>query len=95
MQLTVAHALSSPLTPPPPNTHHHTAGQVRLAVAGAFHTQYMAPAAERLQQALAATTIVAPRIPVISNVDAAPHSDPETIKAILVQQVCMCAGVQE
>jgi len=60
---------------------------VRLAVAGAFHTSYMAPAAEKLQEALAATTIVTPRIPVISNVDAQPHSDPETIKAILAKQL--------
>ncbi|KAF8070879.1 hypothetical protein HT031_000960 [Scenedesmus sp. PABB004] len=60
---------------------------VRLAVAGAFHTQYMAPAAEKLQAALAATAITAPRIPVISNVDAQPHSDPAAIKAILAQQL--------
>jgi malonyl CoA-acyl carrier protein transacylase len=61
--------------------------QVRLAVAGAFHTKYMAPAAEKLQEALNNTTIVTPRIPVISNVDAQPHSDPATIKAILAKQV--------
>lgn len=60
---------------------------MRLAVAGAFHTSYMAPAAAKLQEALAATTIVAPRIPVISNVDAQPHSDPAVIKQILAQQV--------
>ncbi|GBF89603.1 hypothetical protein Rsub_02321 [Raphidocelis subcapitata] len=60
---------------------------VRLAVAGAFHTSYMAPAAEKLQAALAATAIVTPRIPVISNVDAQPHSDPQVIKAILAQQL--------
>lgn len=60
---------------------------VRLAVAGAFHTAYMQPAVEKLQEALASTAIVAPRIPVISNVDALPHSDPETIKAILARQV--------
>lgn len=60
---------------------------VRLAVAGAFHTDYMAPAVERLQAALADTNIVTPRIPVISNVDAAPHSDPAVIKAILARQV--------
>ena len=60
---------------------------VRLAVAGAFHTSYMAPAAEKLQEALASTSIVAPEIPVISNVDAMPHSDPEVIKSILTQQV--------
>jgi [acyl-carrier-protein] S-malonyltransferase len=58
---------------------------VRLAVAGAFHTDFMAPAVGKLEAALAATTIKEPRIPVISNVDAAPHSDPETIKKILAK----------
>jgi [acyl-carrier-protein] S-malonyltransferase len=55
--------------------------------AGAFHTGYMSPAADKLAAALASTNIVAPRIPVISNVDAQPHSDPEVIKKILVQQL--------
>lgn len=31
---------------------------VRLAVAGAFHTDFMAPARERLQEALASTNIL-------------------------------------
>jgi len=56
-------------------------------VAGAFHTVYMQPAVEKLQEALAATALVAPRIPVISNVDAQPHSDPAVIKQILARQV--------
>ena len=60
---------------------------VRLAVAGAFHTEYMQPAVEKLQAALADTNIVTPRIPVISNVDAQPHSDPAIIKNILARQV--------
>lgn len=60
---------------------------VRLAVAGAFHTSFMQPAVSRLESALAATEIRTPRIPVISNVDAQPHSDPNTIKQILAQQV--------
>ncbi|XP_062210947.1 uncharacterized protein LOC133912297 [Phragmites australis] len=60
---------------------------VRLAVAGAFHTSFMQPAVSRLESALAATEIRTPRIPVISNVDAQPHSDPDTIKQILAQQV--------
>uniref|UniRef100_A0ACD5XP57 Uncharacterized protein n=1 Tax=Avena sativa TaxID=4498 RepID=A0ACD5XP57_AVESA len=60
---------------------------VRLAVAGAFHTSFMQPAVSRLESALAATEIRSPRIPVISNVDAHPHSDPEMIKKILAQQV--------
>uniref|UniRef100_A0A7S0WU69 Malonyl-CoA:ACP transacylase (MAT) domain-containing protein n=1 Tax=Chlamydomonas leiostraca TaxID=1034604 RepID=A0A7S0WU69_9CHLO len=60
---------------------------VRLAVAGAFHTEYMQPAVAKLQAALDKTPIHTPRIPVISNVDAAPHSDPAVIKAILAKQV--------
>ena len=60
---------------------------VKLAVAGAFHTDFMAPAVEALEAVLADTPVTKPRIPVVSNVDAAPHSDPATIKAILAQQV--------
>ncbi|KAL5580635.1 hypothetical protein UlMin_013077 [Ulmus minor] len=60
---------------------------VRLAVAGAFHTSFMEPAVSRLEAALAATQIKTPRIPVISNVDAQPHADPDTIKKILARQV--------
>ncbi|XP_062086665.1 uncharacterized protein LOC133792752 [Humulus lupulus] len=60
---------------------------VRLAVAGAFHTSFMEPAVSRLEAALAATEIRTPKIPVISNVDAQPHADPETIKKILARQV--------
>ncbi|XP_022729304.1 uncharacterized protein LOC111284706 [Durio zibethinus] len=60
---------------------------VRLAVAGAFHTSFMDPAVSRLEAALAATRIRTPRIPVISNVDAQPHADSETIKKILARQV--------
>ncbi|GMY10508.1 malonyl-coa-acyl carrier protein transacylase, mitochondrial [Fagus crenata] len=60
---------------------------VRLAVAGAFHTSFMEPAISRLEAALAATVIRTPKIPVISNVDAQPHADPDTIKKILACQV--------
>jgi [acyl-carrier-protein] S-malonyltransferase len=60
---------------------------VKLAVAGAFHTDFMAPAVAALEEALASAEIVKPRIPVISNVDAKAHSDPETIKKLLATQV--------
>ena len=60
---------------------------VRLAVAGAFHTEYMSPAADKLREALANTPIQTPRIPVVSNVDAVPHSDPAKIREILTQQL--------
>merc|ERR1712014_514733 len=50
---------------------------VPLAVAGAFHTDFMAPAVEKLKEALAAADIKAPRIPVVSNVDVKPHGSPD------------------
>jgi len=60
---------------------------VPLAVAGAFHTQLMKPADQRLAEALAKVSIAKPRIPVLSNVDARAHDDPEQIRANLVRQV--------
>jgi [acyl-carrier-protein] S-malonyltransferase len=60
---------------------------VKLAVAGAFHTDFMAPAVESLEKVLAEIEIKKPRIPVVSNVDAKPHSDPDTIKKLLAKQV--------
>ena len=58
-----------------------------LAVAGAFHTPLMEPAVEKLTAVLENVTLHSPRIPVISNVDAQPHTDPEEIRELLVQQV--------
>jgi [acyl-carrier-protein] S-malonyltransferase len=60
---------------------------VPLAVAGAFHSDLMKPADEQLAEVLAQAPIAAPRIPVYSNVDAAPHSDPDDIRRTLVAQV--------
>jgi len=59
----------------------------RLAVAGAFHTDLMKPADEALANALKTITFAVPRIPVWSNVDAKPHTNPDEIRALLVQQV--------
>jgi [acyl-carrier-protein] S-malonyltransferase len=47
----------------------------------------MQPAVERLTAVLANATISAPKIPVISNVDARAHSEPEAIRSLLVQQL--------
>jgi [acyl-carrier-protein] S-malonyltransferase len=60
---------------------------VRLAVAGAFHTTVMRPADEKLAEALAGVPLSAARVPVWSNVDAQPHTDPAEIRALLVKQV--------
>ncbi|MDO4856892.1 MAG: ACP S-malonyltransferase [Thermoguttaceae bacterium] len=60
---------------------------IALAVAGAFHTPIMRPADERLAEVLAGVQISTPKFPVISNVDAEAHNDPDGIRAILVRQI--------
>lgn len=60
---------------------------VPLAVAGAFHTRIMHPADQRLAEVLSQVQLRRPRIPVVSNVDARPHEDPEEIRQLLIQQV--------
>jgi [acyl-carrier-protein] S-malonyltransferase len=59
-----------------------------LSVAGAFHSPLMAPAAERLGQALQQTPMNPPSIPVLSNVSGGPHeADASTIRRRLVEQL--------
>jgi [acyl-carrier-protein] S-malonyltransferase len=48
----------------------------RLDVSGAFHSPFMAPAAERLAAALERTAFREPRIPVYSNSTVKPFTDP-------------------
>jgi [acyl-carrier-protein] S-malonyltransferase len=60
---------------------------VPLAVAGAFHTDIMKPADLRLAEALAGVPLRRPEIPLVSNVDAATHDDPDEIRELLVRQV--------
>lgn len=60
---------------------------IPLSVAGAFHTDIMEPAVSRLADKLNSATLSAPRIPVVSNVDALPHTDPNEIRELLVKQL--------
>ena len=60
---------------------------IRLAVAGAFHTDIMKPADQTLAAALEKMPLQAARIPVWSNVDAKPHTNPAEIRGLLVRQV--------
>ena len=60
---------------------------IRLAVAGAFHTELMKPADEILGVALAGVTVQPGRVSVWSNVDAKPHTDPAEVRSLLVRQV--------
>ncbi len=57
-----------------------------LPVSAPFHSSLMKPAAERLQQKLAATAFAAPRIAVVNNIEAKVESDPDRIRAALYQQ---------
>jgi [acyl-carrier-protein] S-malonyltransferase len=60
---------------------------VPLAVAGAFHTPLMESACTALADILQTVPLQPPRIPVVSNVDAQTHIDPDEIRRLLVRQV--------
>jgi len=57
-----------------------------LPVSAPFHSSLMAPAAAQLRDALSKVAVAAPRIPVIHNVDAKRHPEPEAIRNALVSQ---------
>lgn len=58
-----------------------------LPVSVPSHCALMRPAAERLVQRLEAVAISPPSVPVIHNVDAAPHTDPADIRRLLASQL--------
>ena len=61
---------------------------IPLATAGAFHSQFMAPAREKLAAVLDGMEFRPPAFPVLSNVTGRPHSsDPGEIKATMLEQV--------
>ena len=60
---------------------------IPLSVAGAFHTSLMEPAVAALREALDEMPIKDTRIPVYSNVDAAPHQSADEIRDLLSRQV--------
>ena len=60
---------------------------VLLPVSAPFHCPMMQPAADAMAKALADVAIRAPLMPVYANVTAAPVSDPDMIRGLLVDQV--------
>lgn len=60
---------------------------VLLPVSAPFHCALMQPAAEVMAGALAEVSFAAPAVPVVANVRAEAVSDPEALKALLVEQV--------
>lgn len=66
---------------------HGAKGAIPLKVAGAFHSEIMAPAAEGLKAALAAVSFREPNVPVVANVDARPYDGADAIAGKLVAQL--------
>jgi [acyl-carrier-protein] S-malonyltransferase len=60
---------------------------IPLAVSAPFHCALMRPAAERLAGELERLRLERPRVPVVTNVEAAPNQDPDRLRALLVEQV--------
>jgi [acyl-carrier-protein] S-malonyltransferase len=60
---------------------------VMLPVSAPFHCALMQPAADVMADALAGVTMIAPVVPVVANVGAAPLTDPAAIRESLVAQV--------
>lgn len=58
-----------------------------LPVSAPFHCSLMQPAAEAMAEALEATTILAPKTPLVANVSASAVADPAVIRDNLVAQV--------
>jgi [acyl-carrier-protein] S-malonyltransferase len=60
---------------------------VPLPVSAPFHCPLMEPAAEAMRDALSYVVVEEPAVPVYANVTAAPETDPDTIRTLLVEQV--------
>ncbi len=60
---------------------------ILLPVSAPFHCQLIATAGGEMEEALAGVSLAPPTVPVIANVTAAPVSDPETIRRLLVEQI--------
>ena len=57
-----------------------------LPVSAPFHSSLMKPAAEKLRAQLAVTTLAAPQIPVVNNIDVAVEADADRIRDALYRQ---------
>ena len=60
---------------------------IPLPVSAPFHCPLMQPAADAMAEALAATVIEPPHVPLYANVTAAAVADPSEIERLLVEQV--------
>jgi [acyl-carrier-protein] S-malonyltransferase len=60
---------------------------IPLAVAGAFHTRYMAPAVDRVAPVAAAATVQDPTLPIWTNADGSRVDDGRRFVDLMVQQI--------
>ena len=60
---------------------------VLLPVSAPFHSSLMRPAADAMRDALAEVELKAPAVPLVNNIRAEAVTDPDTIRADLVEQV--------
>ena len=60
---------------------------ILLTVSAPFHCSLIASAADAMREALAKVAVHAPKVPLVANVTAAPVTDPNEIRALLVKQV--------
>lgn len=67
----------------------------RLNVSAPFHCPLMGPAAEGLAGILGSLRVSAPRIPVVTNVEARPLEDPSRIVELLLEQITAAVRWEE
>ncbi len=60
---------------------------ILLPVSAPFHCILMTPARDRMVAALESVTLLPPSVPVVTNVTAAGESDPDRLRALLVEQI--------
>jgi [acyl-carrier-protein] S-malonyltransferase len=60
---------------------------IPLPVSAPFHCALMSPARERMRPLLEAAALAAPRLPVVTNVDAEPAREADALRNALVRQV--------
>jgi [acyl-carrier-protein] S-malonyltransferase len=77
-----ADAIAALVAEPPAKTR-----VIPLAVAGAFHTRYMAPAVERVAPVAAAAAVQDPTLPIWTNADGSRVDDGRHFVDLMVQQI--------
>ena len=61
---------------------------IQLNVSAPFHCSLMKPAAEHMSEKINSIVFRKPNIDIVSNVSSKPENDPNTIKKLLINQIC-------